>query len=65
VIEVGPSPGVDVRHEVEDAMALSHTSARLHGDVVTRFDAERGVDLDVRIDHDHVAILRVRKSCTP
>src|SRR5690349_17573256 len=52
-------------HQVEHPVALHHALAGLHRNVVPLFHGDLGVHLQVGIHHHHVAILRVRTSCTP
>ena len=44
-------------HQVEHAVALQHPLARCDRDVIAGLDADRGINLEVRIDDDHVAHL--------
>ena len=42
-------------HQAQHRMGLHDTAARLDGDVVTRLDAEGGLDLQMHIGRDQVA----------
>ena len=55
--QIGPSQWVDMGHQIQDAMALQDPLPRRDGNVVAGFDADRSVDLEVRIDNNHVAHL--------
>ena len=57
MVRIGPAPGTEVRHQVEHAVALHHALAGRRGNVVPGFDRHRGIDFEMRIDHDLVAHL--------
>lgn len=57
MVQIRPPPRVHVRHQVEHAVALQHTVARRHRNVVTGLHADLGIDFDVRVNHDHVTHL--------
>ena len=55
MVQIGSFPWVNMRHQIQDAVALQDVLAGEDGDVVAGFDGDVGVDLDVRVHHDHVA----------
>ena len=57
MVQIGPSPWVDMGHQIQDAMTLQDSLPRRDGNVMAGLDADRSVDLEVRIDNNHVAHL--------
>ena len=55
MVQIGSTPGIDVRHQVQHPVPLQHALSSFDGDVVPRLDIDLSIDLDVRVDHDHVA----------
>jgi len=50
MVEVGPAPGIEMRHQVQDSMPPQDPLTGKDGNVVAGLDADRRFDLDVRVD---------------
>src|SRR5450631_3687712 len=57
MVEVGPAPRIDMRHHVQDSMSPQDPLTGKNGNVVAGLHADRRVNLDMRVDDDHVAHL--------
>lgn len=57
MIRIRSAPRVDMRHEVQHAVAMHDAPAHFDGNVMTLGNGQACIDLDMGIHQDHVAHL--------
>ena len=57
VIQIRPPIRINMRHDIQHAVMTHDPISCFDRDVVAGLDADAAVDLDMRIDHNHVAHL--------